>query len=177
MKWDALEPHRGDFNPDIPDLMIDWARLNNISVRGHSLLWHQSQPSWTMDMFGQDFTAAMFQHLDNTLDHFDPLGVKVWDVINEMVDQGNADHTFYIEHSEDPDIRAKIYRHVKERYPDTVFFVNDYGIITDSHDRFSMYQQLIRDLLSAGAPLDAIGIQCHLNGRKKELVNITESLE
>ena len=127
-------------------------------------------------MFGEDFTAAMFQHLDNTLDHFDARGVKTWDVINEMVDQGDADHTFYMEHSEDPDIRAKIYRHVKERYPDTMFFVNDYGIITDSHDRFSMYQDLIRSLLSAGAPLDAIGVQCHLNGKSKGQVIRGEDL-
>ena len=78
---------------------------------------------------------------------------------SEMVDQGEAGHTFYIEHSGDPDIRAKIYKHVKERYPATMFFVNDYGIITDSHNRFSLYQQLIRDLLAAGAPIDGIGIQ------------------
>ena len=106
----------------------------------------------------------MFKHLDDTLDNFDSLGVKTWDVINEMVDQGEAGHTFYIDHSQDPDIRAKIYSHVKERYPGNMFFVNDYGIITDSHNRFSLYQQLIRDLLAAGAPIDAIGIQCHLDG-------------
>ena len=34
MKWDAIEPHRGDFKVDIPDLMIAWAHANNITVRG-----------------------------------------------------------------------------------------------------------------------------------------------
>ena len=101
MKWDAIEPHRGDFKVDIPDLMIAWAHANNITVRGghcslsyhislyaplyipgHSLLWHKSQPRWTSDLFGSEFSSAMFQHLDDTLDHFDALGVKTWDVIN-----------------------------------------------------------------------------------------------
>ena len=129
------------------------------------MLWHKSQPRWTSDLFGAEFSSAMFQHLDETLEHFDSLGVKTWDVINEMVDQGDGEHTFYIEHTGDPDIRAKIYKHVKERYPASTFFVNDYGVITDSHNRFSLYQQLIRDLLSAGAPIDGIGIQCHLSGK------------
>ena len=107
MKWDAIEPHQGDFKVDIPDLMIAWAQGNNITVRGrtgkcrityilqyyiyalvllctpgHSLLWHKSQPRWTSDLFGTEFTSAMFQHLDDTLEHFDSLGVNTWDVIN-----------------------------------------------------------------------------------------------
>ena len=57
-----------------------------------------------------------------------------------------------------------MFKLAKSLSPETLFFVNDYGIITDSHNRFSLYQQLIRDLLAAGAPIDAIGIQCHLNG-------------
>ena len=106
----------------------------------------------------------MFEYLDKSLDHFDSLGVKMWDVINEMVDQGGDGHNMYIDQSLDPQIRAKIYKHVKERYPDTIFFINDYGIILDKHNRFNLYRELIRDLLSAGAPIDAIGVQCHFNG-------------
>ena len=164
MKWNAIEPHRGDFKTVYPDQMIFWAQENNISVRGHSLLWHKSQPQWSLELFGQNFTDAMFEYLDKSLDHFDSLGVQMWDVINEMVDQGGDGHNMYIDQSLDPEIRAKIYKHVKERYPDTIFFINDYGIILDKHNRFNLYRELIRDLLSAGAPIDAIGVQCHLNG-------------
>ena len=164
MKWNAIEPHRGDFKTVFPDQMIFWAQENNISVRGHSLLWHKSQPQWSLDLFGENFTEAMYEYLNKSLDHFDSLGIKMWDVINEMIDQGEDGHTMYIDQSGDPEIRVKIFKHVKERYPDTIFFINDYGIILDKHDRFNMYRQLIRDLLKSGAPIDAIGIQCHLNG-------------
>ena len=164
MKWNAIEPHRGDFKTVFPDQMIFWAQENNISVRGHSLLWHKSQPQWSLDLFGENFTEAMYEYLNRSLDHFDSLGIKMWDVINEMIDQGEDGHTMYIDQSGDPEIRVKIFKHVKERYPDTIFFINDYGIILDKHDRFNMYRQLIRDLLKSGAPIDAIGIQCHLNG-------------
>ena len=92
-------------------------------------------------------------------------GVVHWDVINEMVDQGAVPHTFYTDQSGNPDIRAEIHRHVKQRYPGNVFFVNDYGILMDKNGRFSLFQQLIRDLLAAGAPIDGIGLQSHLKGR------------
>ena len=91
-------------------------------------------------------------------------GVVHWDVINEMVDQGMDNHTFYVDHSGDPDIRAKIHRHVKERCPNTLFYVNDYGVINDNFNRFSLFQQLVRDLLAAGAPVDGLGLQSHLHG-------------
>ena len=70
-------------------------------------------------------------------------GVLHWDVINEMVDQGAVPHTFYTDQSGNPDIRAEIHQHVKQRYPGNVFFVNDYGILIDKNGRFSLFQQLI----------------------------------
>ena len=151
---------------EIPDKLIAWAEGRDMTVRGHSLLWDKDQnnPSWTWPLSQTDFTQAVYKHIDQTLDHFDLLGVKHWDVINEMVDQGMENHTFYVDHSGDPDIRAKIHRHVKERYPNTLFYVNDYGVINDNFNRFSLFQQLVRDLLAAGAPVDGLGLQSHLHG-------------
>ena len=34
MKWKAIEPHRGDFETETPNNMINWAIKNNITVRG-----------------------------------------------------------------------------------------------------------------------------------------------
>ena len=34
MKWKAIEPHRGDFETETPNNMINWAIKNDITVRG-----------------------------------------------------------------------------------------------------------------------------------------------
>ena len=154
-----------------------------------------------MALSGSEFSGAVFQHIEDTLRYFDDLGVKHWDVINEMVDQGSTSHTFYQvgiifffviihtvcmsvllvcpyffitsifqdffnlqDQSGDSDIRVKIHKHVRELSPQTKIYVNDYGIILDKHNRFALFQQLLRDLISAGAPVDAIGLQCHIKG-------------
>ena len=135
-------------------------------MSGHSLLWSKAQnnPSWLLALTGTEFSEAVFKHVEDTLQYFDGLGVKHWDVINEMVDQGSVSHTFYQDQSGDPDIRLKIHKRVKDLKPDTKFYVNDYGIILNRNGRFSLFQQLLRDLISAGAPVDAIGLQCHIKG-------------
>ena len=61
MKWDAIEPHQGDFKVDIPDLMIAWAEGNNITVRGEthilscSTLYSRSLPALAQVTTSLDF--------------------------------------------------------------------------------------------------------------------------
>ena len=81
-----------------------------------------------------------------------------------MVDQGNENHTFFLDHTGDPEIRVKIFKYVKELSPDTLFFLNDYGIILNKYGRFTLFQEQIREFLAAGASIDAIGLQSHIHG-------------
>ena len=181
MKWRAIEPHQGDFITEAADNMIAWAHTNNITVRGtiysiniqevepnslmitgHSLLWAKSQnnPDWTREMFGNEFMDPVYKHLDDTLNHFNTLDVVNWDVINEMID-----HTFYIEQSGDENVRTEIHQYLKQKYPQNLFYINDYGIIMNSQNRFSKFQQLLRGLFASGVVVDGIGLQSHINGK------------
>ena len=74
-----------------------------------------------------------------------------------------------MDQSGNQNIRAEVHKYVKSSYPDNKLFVNDYGILMDRNGRFSMFQQLLRDLLAAGAPIDGIGLQSHLKGGSKPL--------
>ena len=113
-----------------------------LSISGHTLLWAKTKnnPSWTHTLFGEAFRSAVFRHIDQTLQHFVGFGVNKWDVINEMVDQGLDNHTFYVDHSGNPGIRVEIYKHVRDTYPGTALFVSDYGIVADKYDRFGRIQ-------------------------------------
>ena len=64
------------------------------------MLWSKfgNNPEWTWDIFGEEFEEVVYKHVDDTMDHFNSLGVVHWDVINEMIDehQGPLNHTFYL---------------------------------------------------------------------------------
>ena len=104
MKWRGLESTQGQFVTEHPDNLIAWASSHNLAVRGHSLLWakKKNNPTWTHSLFGlvsadivlihiklclQEFEEAVYKHIDETMIHFNKVGVRDWDVINEMVDQ------------------------------------------------------------------------------------------
>ena len=63
-----------------------------------------------------------------------------------------------------------MFKHAKELSPDTLFFVNNYGIILNKYGRFELYQEQIRELLASGAPIDANGLQSHIDG--EDLVDV-----
>ena len=68
-----------------------------------------------------------------------------------------------------------MFKLAKSISPDTLLFLNDYGILMDKwvsdyllsqcvllplclrYGRFALFQQQIRDLLAQGAPIDALG--------------------
>ena len=75
--------------------------------------------------------------------------VAHWDVINEMI--GN---NFYVDGTGDPEIRASIFKRAKEMSPDTLLFVNEYGVLLDKYGRFEGCREVVRDLLAYGAPVD-----------------------
>jgi len=173
MKWKPMEPEQGHTDTVIPDKMIGWATANGKTVRGHALLWakEHNNPAWVQDLYGEEMVAAINNRVTFAVQHFDGQ-VPHWDVINEMVDQGFESHTFYMNHTGDPLIRVKTFQLAKSLSPNTLFFVNDYGIILDKYGRFSMFQQQVRDLLAGGAPIDALGLQSHIGG--SDMVDVVQ---
>ena len=160
MKWRPSEPSEGEIHTEIPDKMITWAHNNGKTVRGHALLWakRSNNPDWVQNLYGEDLKTAVFNRLDFAVNHYEQYNVPHWDVINEMVNEGAENHTFFLDHTGDPNIRAEIFKYVKELSPDTLFFVNDYGIILNNYGRFPLYQQQIRELLAAGTYVVCV---CH----------------
>src|SRR5687768_2185453 len=102
MKPDTIWPslpntsQRGVVNFTQADILLNYAANNNMRLRGHTLLWHQTIPAWMLDgdlddpasyRIGvqqnlRDYIFAVVQHFPN---------VYAWDVVNEVAsDTQNA---------------------------------------------------------------------------------------
>ncbi|HKX31914.1 MAG TPA: endo-1,4-beta-xylanase, partial [Blastocatellia bacterium] len=173
MKPGPMQPTEGTFNFAPADVMVGFARNNNMLVRGHTLVWHQQNPAWLfLDADGNNMQptpenkALLLQRLENhirgVVSHYRD-DVYVWDVLNEIIDPGQANgfrrSPWYL--ITGTDYIETALRVTHEVAPNAKLYINDYDT-TNPVKRMFLYN-LARDLKSRGVPLDGIGHQMHNN--------------
>ena len=150
--------------PDLERLrMVDrasgWLQANGIEARGHNLLWAGPRhlPAGILDLPAPELTEKVRAH---TLDYARRYRgqVYVWDVVNEATD--NTDLWDKIGW----DNFANAYKWAREGDPNALLAYNDYNISDLTGERGHRAQVLarVKTLLDAGAPLDIIGDQAHM---------------
>ena len=176
-KWAVLQPAEGRFNFGPLDGLLAWAGMHRLPVRGHALVWHQDLPQWTLAALAespQRAQAVMEAHIGRVLAHTQG-AIREWDVVNEVVaDPAGSDtpqagpavlrdtpflralgpgyivSALRVARSDDPRIRTAL---------------NEYGLEEAAPHHFEKrrrFLDLVRSLRAAGAPLDAVGLQGHM---------------
>jgi len=169
MKFDSLQPSEGTFTYAAADKLVDFARSNDMRVRGHALVWFRQTPDWVFANASKaTLLARMKTHITSVVQHFKGK-VYAWDVVNEaMMNDGK-----YRTGNEADDQRsqwyaiagkdyiAEAFKYAHEADPDAKLFYNDY------YDYIPAKQQgiyaMLKELLDAGVPIHGVGMQCHLN--------------
>jgi endo-1,4-beta-xylanase len=173
MKWSSLQPTQGNFTFATADAQVNFAKANNMLVRGHTLVWHNQTPSWVFnDAAGNPLTptpdnkALLLQRMDNhirtVMMHFGD-DVYAWDVVNEVIDPGQPDGFrrspwFNII---GPEYIETAFRIAHEVAPNAKLFINDFD--TTNVTKRTFLFNLISNLRSRGVPIDGIGHQMHNN--------------
>lgn len=158
------------------DKIYNFARENNIAVRGHTLMWHGNYP-WGM------FEQLEPEELEeNSIEHFKMMSEHYpdcfcWDVVNEAVD----DHGGYLRETVfkkkfGEGYLPEIYALAREYFPKAQLCCNDYNEF-NPQKRDSILK-LIGTLKERGA-VDVIGCQCHVNAMmgEKQFDEIRRGLE
>lgn len=110
-----------------------------------------------------ELLARMRDHIHTVVGRYKGR-VKVWDVVNEALADGNG--TNVLRNSLwlqiiGPDFIAKAFQYAHEADPEAVLRYNDYGLENPAKRRRLV--TLIRDLQKQGVPVHAIGSQAHVN--------------
>jgi endo-1,4-beta-xylanase len=168
MKWDALEPVRGQYNWGPADQIVDAALKNGQKVHGHTLLWHNQLPAWLTQgvtdgsITDDEFRTLVQRHITDVVRHFRGR-IWQWDVVNEMIADGSNPglrESLLLQHL-GPDYVADALRWARQADPRVELWLNDYGadrINTKSDAYYGLASQLVAD----GVPLDGVGFQGHV---------------
>ena len=175
-KWEALQPEAGHFTFDQADALIRFASKNRLRVRGHTLVWHEANPSWltpvltprTAESLLVGYILTVGGHFRGKLAH--------WDVVNEPL---------HPEDGEPLGLRTTPWlAALGPRYLDLAFhaaaqadpgalrvlneFGLDYALVWQERRRTALLK-LLETLLTRGVPVQAVGLQAHLNAAETTL--------
>ncbi|WP_254070651.1 endo-1,4-beta-xylanase [Acidisphaera sp. L21] len=176
-KMGVLQAKEGTFNFKPLDTLLNWARLHNRPVRGHALVWHLDMPDWVEKALAEGAERAkgiLDTHITRVLSHTQG-SIHDWDVVNEVVADPSGSDTPQTTPGElrdspwlkalGPDYIPMALRLAKERDRNVRVALNEYGVEEAAPHHFEKRRRmlnLVRSLRKAGVPLDAVGLQGHL---------------
>ncbi len=177
MKMNPISAGPGSYNWTGADALVDFAEENGMQVHGHTLVWHQTTPSW-MENFGGDdeaFEEAVKEYMTTVIARYKGRVVS-WDVINEAFDdeRGELRNSVFRRRMGD-DYIARLFQYAREADPDLLLFYNDYGL-TWSLPKRRAVMRMLDDFQERGIPIDGVGLQMHMAWDGPSLEVITETI-
>jgi endo-1,4-beta-xylanase len=175
LKMGMLRPNAERFDFAEADALLEFAQRHNMLFRGHTLVWGQFMPDWFKDTVNsKNAEQVMINHIKKVAGRYAG-NMHSWDVVNEAIDpsHGRADglaKTPWLQFI-GPDYIDLAFRAAAEADPKAMLVLNDAGFEYDTREdetkrearRFSCLKLLER-LKSQGTPVQALGIQAHLEG-------------
>lgn len=167
MKWNPLRPSRDTFAFEQPDSLVAFASRNDMSVRGHTLVWHQQLPDWIENYRGQEDTlkAILGNHIKTVVNYYEeeyPDQVTRWDVVNEAINDNGERRGSIWQETIGPEYIALAFQWANEANPDAQLYYNDYSIAGGGSKSDAVYD-LVSGLVNDGVPIDGVGFQSHLS--------------
>lgn len=161
MKWDVIEPSPGAGNFGPGDAIVGFAMSQGMRVKGHTLIWHGSNPSWVNSLSTADLRSAFERHIRTVAGHYQGR-IHTWDVVNEAVaDDGSGLRDTVFRQKLGDSYIDDAFRLARAADPGARLFYNDYDGEGSSTKSNRIYE-LVRGLLSRGVPIDGIGLQMHI---------------
>ncbi|WP_162539319.1 endo-1,4-beta-xylanase [Granulicella sp. WH15] len=169
LKWVALRPAPDKFDFTDADTFVDFAHKHKIKLRGHTLAWHESIPSWfEATVTKENARHFLEEHIATVVGRYKGK-MQSWDVVNEAIlpkdkqPGGFRDSPWYKRLG--PEYIDIAFRAARQADPKLILTYNDYGVEYDNEEdgeRRKVILEFLRSLKTKGVPLDAVGIQSHI---------------
>ena len=178
LNWQSLRSNPNSFDFTKGDWLAQLARSHDMLFRGVPLVWHQSLPQWFAEKVDSSNAEQMLrQHISKVVGHYAGK-VHSWDVVNEAVllkdRRSDGLRQWPWLQLLGPDYIDIAFHTAAEADPKALLVYNDYGLDFDTRDdeakRTAVFKLLER-LKSRGVPVQALGIQAHLNSELRYKFN------
>jgi endo-1,4-beta-xylanase len=169
MKWAALRPDESTYNWAGADTMMTFAKANRLLLHGHTLCWNMYNPSWLESKATRATARDLLQdHIRHVTGRYKGL-IDSWDVVNEPIRIGVGRAEGYLPgpwfNALGPEYIDIAFHTVAETDPRAVRQLNLDNVEQDA-DYCERTRRAalaaVRAALGRGVPIQAIGIESHL---------------
>ncbi len=155
------------FNWASADRIAEFARTNNMKMRGHTLVWHSQTPAgfFTDDNGNQLTSEQLYERLKvymtAVMNRYKDV-IFCWDVVNEAL--SDTEGEIYRTTSRwyqicGKDFIANAFRIARSVNPDVKLIYNDYNLVNPA--KLERAYMMLKELKDAGVPVDGVGLQAH----------------
>ncbi|WP_369260804.1 non-reducing end alpha-L-arabinofuranosidase family hydrolase [Streptomyces sp. R35] len=163
MKWDTVEPSRGNFNFSPADSIVGHAAAHGQRMRGHTLVWHSQLPGWVKSITDANtLRSVMDNHITTEMTHYKGK-IYAWDVVNEaFADGGSGQHRSSVfQDVLGNGFIEEAFRTARNADPSAKLCYNDYNIENWTDAKTQGVYAMVKDFKSRGVPIDCVGFQSH----------------
>jgi endo-1,4-beta-xylanase len=161
MKWQTVEPNRGQFNFGPADQIVSQARSRGMTIRGHTLVWHSQLAGWVSGLDANNLRSAMTNHISQVAGHWRGQ-IYAWDVVNEAFEEnGTRRQSSPFQQKLGDGYIEEAFRAARTADPNAKLCYNDYNTDGVNAKSTGIYN-MVRDFKSRGVPIDCVGFQSHL---------------
>ncbi len=154
------------------DRLLAFAGNNNMALRGHTLIWNENAPHWLKRRSRRDIEHILDQHIDRVVGRYAGK-LHSWDVVNEPFWPGHGKkggwRTGPWFEAMGPSYVKRAFLRTARADPAARLVLNEAHCERNDRVGKQIRKSLLRlvdELLDAGVPLDAVGLQGHLQPTK-----------
>lgn len=165
MKSQELQPEEGRYNFKLADEFVEFGEKNNLTVTGHTLIWHSQLPKWfCTDKEGKNVSPEVLKkrmkdHITTVVTRYKGR-IKGWDVVNEAIeDDGSYRKSKFYEILGEEFIPLA-FQYAHEADPNAELYYNDYSM--SNPGKRAGVVKMVKELKKRGIRIDAVGMQGHV---------------
>jgi endo-1,4-beta-xylanase len=168
---EAIEPEPGRFDFAGADLLTSFAGRSGMAMHGHTLVWYAANPKWLDKKVAHAPDDEIFTYyIAKVMKHYAG-AYRSWDVVNEAIrpQDGRADGLRASQWLKrfGPGYIDTAFHAAKQADPKALLVYSDWGCEGGEawNDVFrAKTLQLLEGLKARAVPVEALGLQGHLNG-------------
>lgn len=176
LKMGPLRPSRGTYDFTDADAVVNFGRKHDMTIRGHTLVWHNQTPAWfqAWDYSDEQLRDFLRDHIHTVVGRYRSK-IDAWDVVNEAVsDDGTMRETVWYDAMGEQYLDL-VFEWANEIAPDVDLYYNDYGADAVNEKSDAIYA-LAERFLDRGVPIDGIGLQMHALGDRPDPESVRENI-